>query len=56
MNGTRASDIQAQWSLLADPPTCEHCTLELEMDDTGCYLTGHYYCIICGEVIVKAQA
>jgi hypothetical protein len=56
MTGIRAVDLQAQWRLLADPPTCEHCTLELERDDTGSYLSGVYYCTICGEVVVKKQA
>ena len=56
MTGIRAVDLQAQWRLLTDPPTCEHCTLELDRDDTGSYLSGEYYCIICGEFVVKKQA
>jgi len=56
MTGFRAVDLQTQWRLLTDPPTCEHCTLELERDDTGSYLSGVYYCTICGEVVVKKQA
>ena len=56
MTETRASNLQAQWNLLENPPICNHFTLELEMDDTGCNLNGHYYCIICGEVIAKREA
>ena len=41
MIGTRVVDLPTQWSLLTDPPTCEHYTLELKKDEAGCYLTGH---------------
>jgi hypothetical protein len=55
MTGTRASILQAQWNLLENPPICKHFTLELEMNDTGCNLHGHYYCIICGVVIAQKE-
>ena len=55
MKGTGAINLQLQ----RKPPTnlrpCEHRILELETDDSGCYLTGKYHCMDCDKAFDRKK-
>lgn len=53
MTKAEAEELRRQWKSQARPgELCKHALLALESTDKG-YLTGSYYCSICGEQVVR---
>jgi len=55
MTPSEAVDLQSAWKLRRPQCNCFHRDVELEMTETGRYLTGNYHCIVCGERVGKKK-
>lgn len=47
-----AEILRKLWNFRLAPATCQHPKLELENYE-GVYVNGHYYCLQCGESVVR---
>ena len=52
MTKDHAAALQAEWQKRVPPVPCEHGKQEMEHTATG-YLTGTYYCVVCGEPVAR---
>lgn len=49
MTKAQAAALRGTWAEGVDVP-CQHLHLELEHSNDG-YVTGHYHCTACGELV-----
>jgi hypothetical protein len=50
-----AAYLRSVWNRKTNAPVCLHASLELETDDAGRYLSGIFFCKVCGKAFAKRR-
>jgi hypothetical protein len=53
MTKAHAAGLQMKWKQRVDPSPCEHIIQESGHTDNGHFITGLYYCIECGQGLMR---